>query len=428
MRHVRNGRIVTLPHDYLGASVELGYATTVHTAQGVTADTMHGVVTGEESRQQLYTMLTRGRADNHVYVAVVGDGDPHAVLQPDNVHLRTATELLEQILGRDGSPRSASTLLCEQQDPAVRLGAATARYLDALYVAAEHLARPGVVANLDQSAERGGLTSEPAWPAVRRRILLAAAGADPVTEPFSAAATRDMTSADDHVAVIDWRTGDVTGVAGGGPLPWLPGIPRRLAADPNWGPYLNARSQLVAQVADQVRGNAAAEAPAAWVAARPHALLPAELIADIQVWRAATQVEPSDLRPTGPPQPGYAARLVQHQLDKRLATAGTRTESHWRQLVAAEAPNTTRDPFLPKLTERLSYLNRAGYDATHLLRSGVAAGPLPDDHPAAALWWRILDQLPQMPPATPKAVPPNRRTTAPAVPPLRPPRAFGPSR
>jgi ATP-dependent exoDNAse (exonuclease V) alpha subunit len=25
--------------------VELGYATTVHTAQGVTADTMHGVVT-----------------------------------------------------------------------------------------------------------------------------------------------------------------------------------------------------------------------------------------------------------------------------------------------------------------------------------------------------------------------------------------------
>jgi hypothetical protein len=27
----------------------------------VTADTVHGVVTGEESRQQFYTMLTRGR-------------------------------------------------------------------------------------------------------------------------------------------------------------------------------------------------------------------------------------------------------------------------------------------------------------------------------------------------------------------------------
>ena len=102
------------PHDYVGTSVELGYATTVHAAQGVTADTMHGVVTGEESRQQLYTMVTRGRAANHVYVAVVGDGDPHAVLQPDNVHIRTATELLEQILARDASrnrpaPYSASS-------------------------------------------------------------------------------------------------------------------------------------------------------------------------------------------------------------------------------------------------------------------------------------------------------------------------------
>jgi hypothetical protein len=163
-----------------------------------------------------------------------------------------------------------------------------------------------------------------------------------------------MTSADDQVALIDWRTGDVTGVAGGGPLPWLPGIPNRLAADPNWGPCLNARSQLVAQLADQVRGNAAAEAPAAWVAARPHGVLSAELIADIQVWRAATQVEPSDLRPTAAPQLGNAARLVQQQLDKRLAAADTRTESQWRQLVAVEAPSATRDPFLPELTERLS--------------------------------------------------------------------------
>jgi ATP-dependent exoDNAse (exonuclease V) alpha subunit len=163
VRHLQNGRIVTLPHDYLGASVELGYATTVHTAQGVTADTTHGVVTGEESRQQLYTMLTRGRTANHVYVAVVGDGDPHAVLQPDNVHLRTATELLEQILARDASPQSASTLLREQQDSAVRLGAATARYLDALYVAAERFARPGVVANLDP-VRAAKLSLSPALP------------------------------------------------------------------------------------------------------------------------------------------------------------------------------------------------------------------------------------------------------------------------
>ena len=54
----------------------------------------------------------------------------------------------------------------------------------------------------------------------------------------------------------------------------------------------------------------------------------------------------------------------------------------------------TADPFLPELAERLTNLTRAGFDATLLVRSAAAAGPLPDDHPAAALWWRILDQLP----------------------------------
>jgi ATP-dependent exoDNAse (exonuclease V) alpha subunit len=66
VRHARNGRTVTLPAGYVSTATELGYATTVHAAQGVTADAMHSVVTGEESRQQLYTMLTRGRAANHI--------------------------------------------------------------------------------------------------------------------------------------------------------------------------------------------------------------------------------------------------------------------------------------------------------------------------------------------------------------------------
>lgn len=213
--------------------MELGYATTVHAAQGVTADTMHGVVTDGESRQQLYTMMTRGRSANHLYIAVVGDGDPHAVLQPDNVHLRSTTELLERIVGRDGSPRSASTLQREQQDPAVRLGAAAARYLDALHLAAEHLARPEVVANLDRNADRmlNGLTGEPAWPTLRGHLLLlAAAGDDPISELLYAAETRDLTSAHDQAAVIDSRIHEMNEVAGGGPLPWLSGIPDRIAA------------------------------------------------------------------------------------------------------------------------------------------------------------------------------------------------------
>jgi hypothetical protein len=115
--------------------------------------------------------------------------------------------------------------------------------------------------------------------------------------------------------------------------------------------------------------------------------VPAELIADVQVWRAATQVDPSDLRPTGPPQHGRAARIFQQQLDKRLAAPNTNADEQWRRLLATEAPSATADPFLPELEEKLSNLTRAGFDATHLVRSAAAAGSLPDDHPAAALWW-----------------------------------------
>jgi ATP-dependent exoDNAse (exonuclease V) alpha subunit len=56
VRHNRSQLTVRLPPDYVRNSTGLGYATTIHSAQGVSADTMHGVLTGQESRQQLYTM------------------------------------------------------------------------------------------------------------------------------------------------------------------------------------------------------------------------------------------------------------------------------------------------------------------------------------------------------------------------------------
>ena len=100
---------------------------------------MHGLATGQESRQQLYTMLTRGRAANHLYLQVVGDGDPHSLIRPETVAPRTPTETLQQILARDDAPTSASTLLRDLSDPAARLFDAVQRYTDGLHVAAEQL-------------------------------------------------------------------------------------------------------------------------------------------------------------------------------------------------------------------------------------------------------------------------------------------------
>ena len=137
---------------------------------------MHGLLTGQESRQQLYTMLTRGRHANHLYLQVVGDGDPHTLIRPDTISPRTPTETLQQILARDEAPVSASTLLRELNNPAARLFQAVQRYTDGLHVAAEQLVGPQTVAELDQADQYiPGLTDEPAWPTLRAHLLALAA-------------------------------------------------------------------------------------------------------------------------------------------------------------------------------------------------------------------------------------------------------------
>ena len=101
--HRRTGKPVTLPAGYVREAVELGYATTIHAAQGVTADTTHGLVDELMTREQLYTMVSRGRTANHLYLAVGGDGDPHGILQTD-IQEPTATDILQRVLSRTSLP------------------------------------------------------------------------------------------------------------------------------------------------------------------------------------------------------------------------------------------------------------------------------------------------------------------------------------
>jgi len=397
VRHHRNGRTVRLPATYVQESVELGYATTVHTAQGVTADTMHGLVTGEESRQQLYTMLTRSRIANHLYLHVVGDGDPHSLIRPETVHPSTATELLEQILARDGAPRSATTLQRDQHHPAARLADAAGHYVDALQVAAEDLAGREVVEALDIAADRAvsNLTGEPAWPTLRAHLLLLAAhGIDPVAQLAAAAGSRELNSADDRAAVLDWRLDD-TGHrnAGQGPLPWLPGIPQGLRDHPVWGAYLAVRSDLVRTLANQVKAAVADTDPPAWVT-QCGTVLPSSVVGAVQVWRAAMQVSLEDRRPTGPVQLQKVARTWQQHLDRQVAGDRAPALQEWGWLLNQLSPNLTQDPFAPVLADRLAAISRAGVDTRQLLCSAITSGgPLPDDHAAAAVWWRISRHL-----------------------------------
>ncbi len=156
---------------------------------------------------------------------------------------------------RSKTPVSASTVLRELNDPAARLFQAVQRYTDGLHVAAEQLVGTQTLAELDQADQYiPGLTTEPAWPTLRAHLvdLAAEAGKHPLRHLLTAAAGRDLETAGDMAAVLYWRLPELAPVDPG-PLPWLPGIPARLHSHPAWVPYLAKRSQLVADLADQIQ-------------------------------------------------------------------------------------------------------------------------------------------------------------------------------
>jgi hypothetical protein len=322
VRHNRSQLTVRLPLDYVCTSTGLGYASTIHAAQGVTADTMHGLLTGQESRQQLYTMLTRGQYANHLYLQVAGDGDPHTLIRPDAISPRTPTETLQQIIARDEAPVSANTVLRELNNPAARLLQAVQRYTDGLHVAAEQLVEHQTVAELDQADQYiPGLTTEPAWPTLRAHLvdLAAETGEHPLRHLLTAASGRDLRTAGDLAAVLDCRLPALTPVDPG-PLPWLPGISETLHAHPVWGPYLAKRSQLVADLAAQVQDHACrGDVPPAWAAPGSHPST--ALVREIAVWRAANGINPQDPRRTGGTQLETLPALWKQRLDRDIARA-----------------------------------------------------------------------------------------------------------
>jgi DNA primase catalytic core len=406
--HTPTGRRITLPAAYVREHVQLGYATTVHGAQGVTAEVCHTVLTGAESRQLIYVALSRGRAANHLYLSTVGDGDPHSVITPAAISPPTATDLLAAMLARDGAQTSATSARRALADPAEQLHTAAARYLDALRFAAEHRLGPGTGEELENAAAQlhPGLTSAAAWPTLRGHLaLLAVCGADPIRALKAAVEARELDSAADPAAVLDWRlhVPDRTG-----PLPWVPGVPAALAADPHWGPYLTGRATHLRACATRVADTAAEMTPATAPSWAQPLLDPAHasLRTDLAVWRAALAVSDRDRRPTGPPRLPGAEQQHQRQLDDAVAAAAgpVRGGSVWAALADSIDPRIRRDPHWPTLADRLAAADRAGRDAAGLVAAVAAQRPLPDDLPAAALWWRLVPHL------TPATVPTGPQT------------------
>lgn len=377
--HRTSGLRITLPAQYVAEHVELGYATTIHTAQGITVDTTHTIITGTESRQQLYVAATRGRTENHLWVPVVGAGDEHTAFTPSTLRPPTAVDIIETVLARDTTARSVTTELTQGTTAVALLPDAVNRYHDALTIALEHH-HATTLRELDAHADDvvPGLTHSDAWPTLRQRLLHTTH--TPLDELRRIAAGHAWDHIRDPAALL----AAIVEEPRGGPLPWLPPIPQALQRDPHWGLYLQARATRVTDLATQVRAEARNAPMPSWMPIKDD--IPDTLIADLRGWRTAMAIDPADQRPTGPPLPPGTARRYQEALDAQLIP---QTPTYGVVQLRRLGQGLDHDPTTPLLARDLAALEGRRLPVHDLLATALNQGPLPAQRPAAALRWRI---------------------------------------
>lgn len=105
---IADGARVLFDQDYCREHVSLGYAVTVHSAQGVTADASLAVLREDTSRNLLYVAMTRGRNANHAHVYERStEASEFSHEQPAGTHVtqrgdsHEATTLIHRILAND---------------------------------------------------------------------------------------------------------------------------------------------------------------------------------------------------------------------------------------------------------------------------------------------------------------------------------------
>ncbi|MCD2191381.1 MobF family relaxase [Actinomycetospora soli] len=107
----RHGAIAHLPADYLAEHAALGYAATVHGAEGITADASHDLIDRDATREAAYVGLSRGRVHNYAYLVTEREPDAH---EPQRL-AEVAVERLTAVLAHEGSQRAAAAVLADAE-------------------------------------------------------------------------------------------------------------------------------------------------------------------------------------------------------------------------------------------------------------------------------------------------------------------------
>ena len=121
-RRLDDGARAAFSGDYLREHITHGYAVTVHSAQGVTADATHAVLGEHTSRNLLYVAMTRGRDTNQAYLyeRLAGEGEHEHAQPTPGVHVarrgsgRDASQLVRAIIAnRDEQARTAHDIAAQ---------------------------------------------------------------------------------------------------------------------------------------------------------------------------------------------------------------------------------------------------------------------------------------------------------------------------
>ena len=258
------GEAMTLPGEYVAEHVALGYASTVHAAQGLTVDTSHAVITPNTGAEALYVGMSRGRHGNTAHVttlAVPADAPtgaaqeavhraPQSVLAttletaaPQQSALATATESATEA----GSVRTPAELLADAAELAT--AGRTAQWLDQL-VDAGHLTAEQRVSF---AVEDGG----PTLGRLLRRVELA--GHDPHAVLVDAITSRPLDSARQLTNVIHHRIRAAVTLdpVGDRYADWVPKVD-----DPQWQTYLATLAETADARRRELGQEVAADAPA----------------------------------------------------------------------------------------------------------------------------------------------------------------------
>lgn len=191
LRHTGHGGKITLAADYLARHTQLGYAATVHRAQGATVDTAHAILDDSTDRAAAYVAATRGRESNQLYVAL-SDG-------------QSRDEVLEAIAGAyDRNLSAHETVAAEamRNGDVAMLGEVYRETVEAAWTAKTRTMAVDVL-GADKAAD---FTNSEAWGAVATHLHTAQqAGMDPAELLNRAVHQRGFGGAEDPAAVLAWR-------------------------------------------------------------------------------------------------------------------------------------------------------------------------------------------------------------------------------